>query len=82
MADLGSAYEAVGRLPQAERIYQQAVTVDPGDADVRLRLGRLMIARGAPAEARLQALAALRAQPNRKALLDLLGEATRGLKAP
>jgi tetratricopeptide (TPR) repeat protein len=79
MADLGAEYEAVGRLVQAEGIYQHAITIDPEYADLRLRLGRLMMRRGAAAEAQLQAKAGLRTQPNRKALLDLLGQATRAL---
>lgn len=81
LADLGGQYEAAGRLDEAGRLYQQALAVDPLYADVRLRLGHLLLRRGQPAEAARQAEAALRVQPNRKALADLADEAARaGMK--
>lgn len=76
MADLGSEYEAAGQPELAEKIYQRAVSLDSDYADLRLRLARLMLRRGAADEARQQAESALRIQPNRKALLDVLQEAT------
>ena len=76
LVDLGSAYEATGQLQQAEDAYQRAAAGDPGDGDVRLRLGRLLLRRGAIEDARRQAEAGLLVQPNRLALVDLL-EATR-----
>ena len=73
LADLGAAYEAVHAPERAEMMYRRALTIDPDDADVRLRLARLALARGDGSEARREAEAALRVQPNRRALLDLLG---------
>jgi tetratricopeptide (TPR) repeat protein len=76
LADLGAQYEAASRRSDAERVYQRALVLDPGYAEVRLRLGRLLLQRGAAADARRQAAAALEVQPNRQALLDLLQAAT------
>jgi tetratricopeptide (TPR) repeat protein len=80
MADLASEYEGAGRLDLAEKIYQEALAIDPGYANLRLRLGRLMLRRGAADEAQRQAVAALAVQPNREALLELLQDATRTAK--
>ena len=78
LADLGAHYEANGRKSDAEAIYRRALAVDPGYADLRLRLGRLLLARGAAALARREAEAALEVQPNRQALLELLRVAQHG----
>src|SRR5262245_47374686 len=59
LADLGAQYETVGRRPEAETIYRRALAVDPAYAEVRLRLGRLLLARGEAALARREAKAAL-----------------------
>ena len=75
MADLGRLYEAADRAANAEEIYRRALVVDPGYADVRLRLGRLLLKHGDAAGARTQAAAALAVQPNRRALRDLLHDA-------
>ena len=72
MADLGAAYESAGVRERAEAIYARALAADPGYAELRLRLGRLLLSRGALTEARRQAEAGLLTQPNRKALRDLL----------
>jgi tetratricopeptide (TPR) repeat protein len=72
LADLGAAYEAAGEPAKAEAAYRRALAVDPDAADVRLRLGSLELVRGDAGEARRQAAAALRIQPNRRALVDLL----------
>ena len=71
LADLGARYEATDPA-RSEAAYRRALAIDPGYADVRLRLGWLLVRRGAKLEARGQAEAALRVQPNRRALLDLL----------
>ena len=75
LADLGAQYERTGQTNQAETIYGKALLIDPEYAELRLRLGRLLLQRGARAEARDQAARALRVQPNRQALLDLLDAA-------
>jgi tetratricopeptide (TPR) repeat protein len=80
MADLAGEYEGAGRAELAEKLYQEALAIDPGYANVRLRLGRLMLRRGAAEEARQQAVAALAIQPHREALLELLEDATRTVK--
>ena len=75
-ADLGKRYEQTGDARRAEERYRAAVAADPAYADVRLRLGRLLLRRGAADEARSQAEAALRVQPNRRAALELLHNAS------
>jgi tetratricopeptide (TPR) repeat protein len=75
-ADLGAAYESADETARAEATYQLALAIDPAYADLRLRLGRLMLRRGATDDARRQAEAGLRVQPNRQTLRDLL-DATR-----
>jgi cytochrome c-type biogenesis protein CcmH len=72
LADLGAAYEAADTPAKAEAAYRRALALDPDAADVRLRLGTLALVRGDAGEARRQAEAALRVQPNRRALVDLL----------
>jgi tetratricopeptide (TPR) repeat protein len=72
LADLGSAYEFAGRHADAETVYQDALTRDPAYAEVRVRLATLLLRRGAAADAREHAALALRIQPNRKAVLELL----------
>jgi Flp pilus assembly protein TadD len=71
-ADLGAAYERAGRPADAEQAYLKIIAIDPDYADVRMRLAKLMHARGAIAEARLQAQEALRVQPNRLSVRELL----------
>lgn len=71
MGDLGSAYEASGELARAEEAYRRALALDPDFADLRLRLGTLLLRRGDAAEAEAEATQALRVQPNRQALLEL-----------
>ena len=76
LADLGALSEAGGDFAQAENIwYQRALGVDPDYADLRLRLGRLLLRRGAAPDARREAAAGLRVQPNRQALLELQHDA-------
>jgi tetratricopeptide (TPR) repeat protein len=78
MADLGLEYESVGRFSSAEAVYRRALAVDSGYAELRLRLGRLLLQRGERDGARREAEAALLVQPNRQALLDLLRDARSG----
>jgi tetratricopeptide (TPR) repeat protein len=76
-ADLGDAYAAAGRSSRAEAAYRSALDRDPDYADVHARLARTLLTRGATAEARAHAEAALRLQPNQRQLLDLLAEISR-----
>jgi len=70
--DLGDAYTRVGDDRKAERAYADALAADARDGDVQLRLARLLLRRGATTDARQHLEAALRVQPNRRVLLDLL----------
>jgi len=63
MTDLGAAYESAGRVDLAERTYRKALTIDPRDGQVHVRLGRILLARGDRAGARTEGEAALRWQP-------------------
>jgi len=74
MADLGAAYEAAGDATRAERVDGRVLTMAPDYADVRVRLARLLLRRGDIAGAQRHARAALRVQPNRKAIIDLIGD--------
>ena len=76
IADLAAAYERTGRTVDAERAYRRVLDIDPDYADVHARLAELLLARGAGAEARSHAEAALRLQPNRRALIDLVTRAS------
>jgi tetratricopeptide (TPR) repeat protein len=79
LKDLGAAYESASAASRAEATYRRALSVDPSYAELRLRLGLLLLRRGADAEARHEATEALRVQPNRQALLDLLRAADKSL---
>jgi len=75
LADLGAEYERTRASVAAEAVYRRALAIDPDYAELRLRLGRLLLGRGQADEARRQAERALTIQPNRRALLDLLADA-------
>lgn len=68
-ADLAAQYEKA-RPADAIVLYTQILERDPSYADVRLRLARLLRDRGDAAAAQSQIDAALRVQPNRRALID------------
>lgn len=72
LADLGAAYEHGGRQLDAEKTYLAALALDPDYADVRSRLAALLLQRGAAAQARVHAEHALRIQPNRASVQELL----------
>lgn len=74
--DLAAAYEAAGDAARAEATYRRALTIDPGYAELRLRLGHLLLKKGMALDAAHQAELALRIQPNRRALVDLLQSAS------
>lgn len=77
LADLGAAYESAGRPHDAEKTYQNVLTLDPDYADVRVRLATLLLGRGDAPEARYHAEQALRMQPNRTRVRQLLDEIAR-----
>jgi len=76
IADLARGYESAGRTTDAEAAYQRALAIDPEYADVHARLAALLLARGEFAQAKAHAEAALRLQPNRRSILDLLARAS------
>ena len=78
MTELGAAYESAGRVDRAEAFYRRALSVDPHDGDVHVRLGRILLARGDRAGARNEGDAALRWQPGAAAASDLVTRATTG----
>jgi predicted Zn-dependent protease len=61
--------------PRATAAYRRALSIDPSHADLRLRLGQLLLRQGDAAGAAAEAQAGLRVQPNRRALVDLLQSA-------
>lgn len=77
LADLAAAYETAGRQADAEKTYQHVLALDPNYADVRVRLATLLLKRGAAGEARDHAEQALRIQPNRTRVRQLIDEITR-----
>jgi tetratricopeptide (TPR) repeat protein len=79
MADLGGQFEAAGDRVRAEELYRRALTIDPGFAGVRLRLGEILLRRGDLEGARREATTALKSRPNSRAVLDLLQRAGGGL---
>jgi Flp pilus assembly protein TadD len=63
MTDLGDAYVRGHDDRRAEALYRRALSVDPRDGDVHLRLGELLLGRGDAASARAEGAAALCVQP-------------------
>jgi hypothetical protein len=63
-------------LPDAGEGTSTEECLTPDYADVHARLAELLLARGAGGEARSHAEAALRLQPNRRTLIDLLTRAS------
>ncbi len=72
LSDLGAAYAAAGRRDDAERAYRDAIALDPDYARAHASLAAALADRGERADARTHAEAALRLQPNRAAILQLL----------
>jgi tetratricopeptide (TPR) repeat protein len=72
MTELGASYEAAGQGDRAEAIYRRSLAIDPDDGDVHLRLGELLWRRGDVAGAGREAADALKLQPGRRRVLDLL----------
>jgi len=70
-ADLGAAYAAAGRDADAERAYRRALAIDPDFADVHIKLAEQFLRHGSTADAQSHVDAALRIQPNQRAVLEL-----------
>ena len=71
LGDLAALYEETQDAGHAEALYRRALALDGGAADLRLRLGRLMLNRGDAVGARREAEAALGVRPASQAALDL-----------
>lgn len=77
LSDLGAEYEKSGRAADAEAVYRRALERDPEYGDLHSRLANLLLKRGAVGDARIHAEAALKLQPNRQAVMDILSEVLR-----
>lgn len=77
LSDLAGMYEWSGRPADAEAVYRRALERDPEYGDLHARLSRLLLKKGDAGDARRHAEAALRLQPNRQAVLDLLSDVSR-----
>src|SRR5262249_20179440 len=75
MIALGDAFETASRTDRAEALYRRALDVEPRDARLHVRLGRLLLARGDAAAARREGEAALQSHVGSREALDLLAEA-------
>jgi len=75
--DLARAYEGATRITEAEATYRRVIAADPDHADAHVDLATLLLSRGAAAEARQHAEIALRIQPNRRAVIELIARASR-----
>jgi cytochrome c-type biogenesis protein CcmH/NrfG len=75
MIALGDVFAAASRVDRAEALYRRALEVEPHDARVHVRLGRLLLARGDAAGARREGEAALQSHVGNGAALRLIAEA-------
>jgi len=75
MIALGDVFVAASRVDRAEALYRGALEVEPHDARVRVRLGRVLLARGDVAGARREGEAALQSYVGNAAALRLIAEA-------
>jgi len=72
---LGIAWEALGRLDEAEREYREAIRIDPGYVNAYNNLGSVLSKRGSLDEAIAQYRAALRVAPRHLVARINLGDA-------
>jgi Flp pilus assembly protein TadD len=72
MEDLAVVYERSSRWDRAEEIYRAALSVDPFDGDLHVRLGSVLLQRGDVDGARAQAGAAAALQPGRPGPIELM----------
>ena len=75
MSDLGAVYETLDRWERAEAVYRRALTIDPQDGDVHVRLGVLLLRRADFEGAAREGHAALFLQPARPAAQNLIDRA-------
>jgi Flp pilus assembly protein TadD len=72
LSDIAAWYEKNGHQADAEAAYRRALAIDRDAADLRTRLARLLLSRGDANGARREAEAALKVQPNRRVLVDIV----------
>ncbi|HQR30408.1 MAG TPA: tetratricopeptide repeat protein [Anaeromyxobacteraceae bacterium] len=74
--NLGETYDALGRLPEAEREFRAAIAINPGSVAARTSLAIVLQKSGRPAEAEAEYREVIRLDPRRHAamfnLADLL----------
>jgi len=75
MLELGIAWEAASQPERAEALYRRSLDVEPHDARVHVRLGRLLLARGDSVAARREGDAALQWHVGNAPALRLIAEA-------
>ena len=63
LTDLAAGYESSGRIDLAEGAYRRALSIDPKDGDLHVRLGELLLKRGDRSGAHAEAESALRWHP-------------------
>jgi Flp pilus assembly protein TadD len=73
MLDLGTWYESDAKWERAEAIYRRAAAVDAADAEVRLRLARVLMQRGDAAAAAREADLVLKLRPGSRDTFALAG---------
>jgi Tfp pilus assembly protein PilF len=75
MQDLAGAFEATGRIDEAEALYRRALSIDPQDGESRLRLATFLLKRGRVDDARIEARRALEVRPHSPAATHITAEA-------
>ena len=73
---IGDVEAASGASVRAEETYRRALSIDPHDGIVHLRLGELLLARGDVEGARIEAQAALKSLPGHSVAERLIERAT------
>jgi Flp pilus assembly protein TadD len=71
LIEIADGYQAQGRADLAEAAYRSALTVDPRDGDVHVRLGELLLKRGDRTGAHAEAESALRWHPASASAVNL-----------
>jgi predicted Zn-dependent protease len=75
MTELGDRYAREQDITRAEAMYRRVIAVDPRDGEVRLRLARLLLARGDISGCLAEAEAALVTLPGNREVEDLVAHA-------
>jgi cytochrome c-type biogenesis protein CcmH/NrfG len=76
LVELGSVYESAAQWERAGSVYRRALSIDPEDGDVHVRLARVLLRTGDAAGAHREGATALSFQPGNAAALDIIRLAT------